>query len=279
MLYYSSSFTVGFKQKFFERYVLHDSTKHAHENWVALEQGDSDLQAFNDKFSAALQLIAIVPNGTPVDGASQVRQYLAVIRPAIRRKLLDFYNDSYKSNLPAVMLLAKHAEQLLTLSGKQNPASKRVAITSAKAKKKQKGQSSNTTAADTTPASDWNSTPTNLPVPINNVNKADVHHQDPAVEALPMGRAPARGGGRHGRGRDGGRHDRGRDGGRRGGRGGGRTIPGRGRAPYFNSWGRGNSQVSTPPDGLHITSATVTSIPHGCHPPPMPVVYGVSTLR
>ena len=79
-----------FKDHFLQRFVLHDGTQNAYNKWFALEQGSMDLPAFNDSFSQALQLVGIVPGGTPVDGASRVRRYLSVIRPSIRTRMMTF---------------------------------------------------------------------------------------------------------------------------------------------------------------------------------------------
>ena len=214
-----------FKQRFFQRFVLHDSTKNAYEDWYNLQQDTLDLQAFNDKFNAALQLIAVVPNGTAVDGASQVRRYLEVIRPAIRRKALDFFNDSYLSNLPATMALAIHAEHLLSLAGKVSPGIKRTAVIAQKPKKRQKDSSNSTTFADT--STDWNTPPTSAVVPINNIATSASPDVSTQEGALPMGRHGGRAAGRGGRQHEDANRGRGRGGGRgrfppRGGRGGGR---------------------------------------------------------
>ena len=170
-----------FKARFLERFVLHDSTQNAYDKWFSLEQGSLDIQAFNDTFSQALQLVAIVPGGTPVDGASQVRRYMAVIRTSIRSKMLNFWNESYTANLPATMSLALHAERLMTLAGATPPAgTKRVAKITHLARKKSKTNS----------APEWPVPAVSAPMPINTVTE----------QAMPMGSAPGRQQGRGARG-------------------------------------------------------------------------------
>lgn len=78
----------AFKQAFFERYVLPESTTKARQQCSALTQGCLDVLAFNDKFNAALQIIPMVPGGMPMDGFTAVSQFMKVIKLSLVKHMM-----------------------------------------------------------------------------------------------------------------------------------------------------------------------------------------------
>ena len=102
-----------FRTAFLQRYVMTASVQTARSDWLELKQQTEGTHSFNDHYRAAIQLVALVPGGSAIDGGTAVHQYLEAIRPALRSRMQNFWKAAYVSDLDAVMRLAEHVTDLL----------------------------------------------------------------------------------------------------------------------------------------------------------------------
>ena len=76
----------AFRTTFLHRYVRTASVQTARSDWLEFKQQTEGTHSFNDHYRVAIQLVALVPGGSAIDGTA-VHQYLEAMRPALRSRM------------------------------------------------------------------------------------------------------------------------------------------------------------------------------------------------